>query len=143
MRKTRPSAFDPTYKGHPVPKPEMVNLGDAIPIQSKAPLAQKAVSPPSPVKQTTSGDTVIPWYHDTTVENIRKSVKQFGKEAATHRFTKAEKQKVIELVYIYSGKGIRTSENEITRIAVNFLIEDHKHNEDNSVLDQVLKLLNS
>ncbi|HRN51125.1 MAG: hypothetical protein KIT46_09080 [Anaerolineales bacterium] len=143
MRKPRPSAFDPTYKEHPAPKPETVDLGDAVPIQPKSPLIKKAQPPAPEVKNPSDHDTVIPRYQDTTVESIRKAVKQFGKEAATHRFTRDEKQKIAELIFTYSGNGIRTSENEIARIAVNFLIEDHRRNGKDSILDQVLKLLNS
>lgn len=86
-------------------------------------------------------DTTIPRYHDTTVENIRRAVKQFGKEAATHRFTTEEKTKVRDLIYTYGSQGIVTSENEIARIAINGLIEDYKENGEESLLAKVLKKL--
>ena len=35
----------------------------------------------------------------TTMETIRKAVKQFGKEAATHRFTIQEKNVLADIVY--------------------------------------------
>lgn len=151
MRKPRPSAFDPTYKENPALKPEMVDLGDAVPIQPKLPIEKKTQSSTPAAKPPSDHDTVIPWYRDTTTprnrhattESIRKAVKQFGKEAATHRFTQEEKQQIAELIFTYSNQGIRTSENEIARIAINFLIEDHKRNGKDSVLDQVLRLLNS
>ncbi|HLE75165.1 MAG TPA: hypothetical protein VI864_03865 [Candidatus Bathyarchaeia archaeon] len=142
MRKPRPTAFDPTYKESTAPKPEAVDLGDVVPIQPKLPISQKDQSPTPEDLQPSHHDTVIPRHHDTTVESIRKAVKQFGKEAATHRFTREEKQKIAELIFAYSSKGIRTSENEIARIAVNFLVEDHNHNGKDSILDQVLTLLN-
>jgi len=81
-------------------------------------------------------------YHDTMIEIIRKAVKVYGKEAATHRFTVEEKQALDYLEYTYRRKGIRTSENEISRIAVNFIIKDHAENGENSILDLVLKALN-
>ena len=143
MRKPRPSAFDPTYRESTAPKPEAVDLGDVVPIQPKPLTSQRDQSPTTlPDLPPSDHDTVIPRHHDTTVESIRKAVKQFGKEAATHRFTREEKQKIAELIFAYSSKGIRTSENEIARIAVNFLVEDHKQNGKDSILDQVLKLLN-
>jgi hypothetical protein len=40
-------------------------------------------------------------------------------------------------------KGIRTSENEITRIAVNYIIEDLKQNDKESLLSRVIDALNS
>lgn len=94
-------------------------------------------------KQPSSEDTVVPRHHDTTIEEIRKAVKVFGKEAATHRFTQEEKQRIAELIFIYSNEGIRTSENEISRIAVNFLVQDFKLSKKHSILERVLKLLNS
>jgi len=87
-------------------------------------------------------DTTASRYHDTIIENIRKAVKVYGKEAATHRFTVEEKQALDDLEYTYRRKGIRTSENEISRIAVNFIIKDHAENGENSVLALVLKALN-
>ncbi len=103
-------------------------------------------------------DTVIPRYHDTTtpryhdtkqpqvygvaIEVIRKAVKEFGKEAATHRFTPSEKKEIADLIYTYKSRGIKTSENEIARIAINFLIGDFKENGEASVLHRILEALN-
>jgi hypothetical protein len=87
-------------------------------------------------------DTVIPRYHGTIVELVRKAVKQFGKEAATHRFTAEEKKAIADIIYAYRNQSIRTSENEIARIAVNFIVHDYRENGENSVLDEVLRALN-
>lgn len=86
-------------------------------------------------------DTVVSRHHDV-VEAIRRAVKEVGKEAATHRFTPAEKQAVSDVIYTYGRRGIRTSENEVARIAVNYLLADYQENGENSVLDRVLKKLN-
>ena len=112
---------------------------------------------PKKVEQPSNRDTMIPSNHDTTVsryqdtttpqvygvaiELIRKAVKEFGKEAATHRFTEAEKKEIADLLYTYKNRGIKTSENEIARIAVNFVVEDYKVNGENSVLHKLLKAL--
>lgn len=104
-----------------------------------------------PKKQERKKVTTIPRYHDTTVsqpqedviETIRKAVKQLGKEAATYRFTEDEKRALADIVYQYKGQGIRTSENEITRTAINFLVEDYQRNGKNSVLAQVIERLNA
>ena len=113
---------------------------------------------PPPAKH----DTVIPRSHETTTpsaqettqprdavslaptihETIRRAVKQFGKEAATHRFTLAEKKAITDIIYAYKNLGVKTSENEITRIAVNFIINDYKQNGENSILARALKALN-
>jgi hypothetical protein len=89
-------------------------------------------------------DTVIPRHHDTgMVEAVRKALKIFGKEAATHRFTLEEKQAIAELVFAFRKKNIRTNENEIARVAINWLILDYRNNKDNSILAEVLLALNS
>jgi hypothetical protein len=114
----------------------------------KALLRSTKQSPPPPpqkdVQQETAKapkpDTTIPRHHDTAVSPmpprnqdttvadaeddilnvVRKAVRQIGKEAATHRFTLNEKNSLAEIEYIYRRQGIRTSENEITRIAINY-----------------------
>ena len=89
-------------------------------------------------------DTVVPRYHDTAAtEVVRRALKVFGKEAATHRFTLEEKQAIAKLIFAFRQKNIRTSENEITRIAINWLMLDYKKNEENSILHQALLALNS
>lgn len=87
-------------------------------------------------------DTMPPRYHDAIIELVRRVVKDFGKEAATHRFTLLEKKAIADIIYTYKSRDIRTSENEITRIAVNFLIEDFRENGEASLLEKVLKALN-
>ena len=87
-------------------------------------------------------ETMLPRYYDTVVELVRKAVKEFGKEAATHRFSTEEKKAIADIIYSYKNRGVRTSENQISRIAVNFIINDHRENGENSVLDKALRALN-
>ena len=87
-------------------------------------------------------DTTVARYHDTIVEVIRRALKEFGKEAATHRFTAEEKKKLAQLIFSYRQAGIKTSENEIARIAINFIVSDYEANGQNSLLDKVLNALN-
>lgn len=87
-------------------------------------------------------DTVVSSNHDTIIQTMRKAVKELGKEAATHRFTVEEKKRVLDLIYTYKSVGIKTSENEVARIAINYILEDYKQNGENSILDQTLKALN-
>ena len=88
-------------------------------------------------------DTVPPRYHDTTVETIRRAVKARGKEAATHRFTATEKEAIAEIVYACKRQGLRTTENEITRVAVNFIVHDYQVHGKDSLLVRVLLALNA
>lgn len=98
--------------------------------------------------QPRNHDTVIPRYHDTKepqddiLETVRRAVKELGKEAATHRFTLSEKKALADLIYTYKQEGVKTSENEITRIAINYLIQDFRTNGETSVLAKLLKKLN-
>lgn len=87
-------------------------------------------------------DTAVPSQEDELIEAIRLAVRELGKEAATYRFTPDEKKALGDIIYAYKGRGIRTSENEITRIGVNYLIEDYRQNGANSLLATVLERLN-
>ena len=93
-------------------------------------------------RKPSNHDTTVSRYHDTAIEVIRKAVKDFGKEAATHRFTPEEKKAVADLIYTYKTRGLRTSENEITRIAVNFILHDYREHGEESILARALKALN-
>lgn len=75
------------------------------------------------------------------IETIRKTVKTAGKDVSFMRLTAHEKAQLADIVYIYKRQGKKTSENEINRIAVNFLLEDYKENGAASVLAQVLEAL--
>lgn len=75
------------------------------------------------------------------IEIIRKAVKNVGKDSATYRFTPEEKKALLELSFSFKMQGYKTSENELTRIAINFLIEDQKQNGRNSILQRVLDAL--
>jgi len=75
------------------------------------------------------------------IETIRKAVKDVGKDSATYRFTPEEKKALLEISFAYKMQGYKTSENELTRIAINFILEDQKQNGLNSVLQRVLDAL--
>lgn len=110
--------------------------------QSRSVVVKKV---PTTTRDTTTPsnlDTMTPRYQETIVEIVRKAVKEYGKEAATHRFTPEEKKKVADIIYTYKASGIKTCENEITRIALNFVVADYKENGENSILDTILKALN-
>jgi hypothetical protein len=98
-----------------------------------------AVSTTTPLNQDTTGAHA----QDDILDVVRKAVRQIGKEAATHRFTLNEKNSLADIEYTYRRQGIRTSENEITRIAINYFIEDYRTHGDSSLLARILKRLNS
>ena len=113
------------------------------PVKVKKPDDQKT-KPKSDTETMTPRyhDTTIPRYQDTVIEIVRKAVKEFGKEAATHRFTMEEKRAIADIIYTYKNNGIKTSENEIARISVNYIVEDYRENGENSMLHKILKALN-
>lgn len=104
-------------------------------------IAAKAPVMPQVVETTDDRDTVIPRYRDTTLDFIQARVTEFGKEAATYRFTTTEKQALNKLIYAYRGRGVRMTENELLRIALNALLHDHQQRGDQSLLAAVLRRL--
>ncbi len=120
-----------------------------IPRNHDSEKSQKNQTPTAASNQETKPpkdhNTVIPRYRDTmtpaTFETIRKAVKQLGKEAATHRFTEAEKRAIGDIVYTYERQGYRTSENEITRIAIHCLLQDYQQDGGQSILARLLETL--
>lgn len=161
------SVFFTAKENHEPNKPEEINTA----VDQYTERSSVAVKPHFPASTTSSNrDTVIPRHHDiktsrnqpqavaqnpaattpalvTTdlspelLEEVRKVVKQLGKEAATHRFSIEEKRSIADLVYTYNRQGYRTSENEITRIAVNWILLDFKERGEQSVLARMLELL--
>ena len=147
------SAFFPGYKGQDSP----TVLTEVLKQEEKASPPPKEKKPA--VNQKVNRDTMTPRHHDTMVsrthdtttpqpetdifEMVRKAAKQIGKEAATHRFALEEKNLLADIEYTYKRQGIRTSENEITRIAINYIIAEYKQNGEESILAKILKRLNS
>lgn len=80
-------------------------------------------------------------YDSETVDAIRKAVRAPGREVSFVRLAAEEKAELADIVYAYKRQGKRTSENEINRIAINFILRDYKANKDNSILSRVLAAL--
>ncbi len=100
-------------------------------------------NPMIPRHHDTTPDTTEPSDQDTMIETIRMAVKDPGKEAGTHRASWEEKRALTDIVYTYKNRGIHTSETELTRIGVNFLIEDYRAHGKASILARVLERLNA
>lgn len=80
---------------------------------------------------------------DEVTEAIRRIVKRTGREVSFVRLSAEEKGRLADIVYTYKRQGVRTSENEINRIAINLLLEDYDANGGASVLARVLAALRS
>ena len=124
-------------------KPKAVSSSEEKEKEKKKPtLASKDSNNKANKKQSTLASTLAS-NHDSMIEAIRKTVKSLGKEVAFTRLTPEEKGRLADIVYTYKRQGIKTSENEINRIAINFLIEDFNKNGKESVLAKVIEALNA
>ncbi len=141
---------DPAAPVVPSPTDTASQEKSDLPIEPQSPSPGIVV----PRRHDTIADTMTPGYHDTVIppttlsddemyQAVRRAVKQIGKEPATQRLTAQEKQALMDIEYTYRRQGIKTSGNEIIRIAINFLIEEYRKNGEASILAKILTLLNS
>ncbi len=75
------------------------------------------------------------------IEAIRQVVKTPGREVSFVRLSPEEKGDLADVVYTYKRQGLKTTENEINRIAINVILADHRANGDASLLARVLAAL--
>lgn len=109
----------------------------------------------TPRNHGTIHDTMTPIIHPTfhgasqpetiseedPIETIRKAVKQVGKEGGTYRFTLEEKMAMKQIKRYYEDLSIDTSDIEITRIGLNYIVADFRKYGDESILAKVMKRL--
>jgi hypothetical protein len=132
---TPPVALPPTEQ---LEKPSKVVMSDTM-----VPRYHETMTPRNHDTITPSNrDSAIPLSEKDMIEAVRKAVKQFGKEASTQRLTLEEKQELADIEYSYKRQGIKTSGNEIIRIATNYIVRDYRKNGENSILAKVLNRLN-
>lgn len=122
-------------------------MGEDLP-SSNQPLKNDLMSTgkkESTSKQEIKKESMQASYHASVqasmIEKIRKSVKSIGKETLYIRLTPEEKNQLVDVVYTYKRQGMKTSENEINRIAINHLLEDFRLNGRVSILARVLEAL--
>jgi hypothetical protein len=124
-------------------KPQTVSpSGEKQQEEQKATLSSKE-PPKKALKKESKSASVLADNHTSMIETIRKTVKSLGTKVSFTRVTPEEKARVADIIYTYKRQGVKTSENEITRIAMNFLIEDFHKNGKESVLSQVIEALNA
>ncbi len=88
-------------------------------------------------------DSMTSRYHDRLIEDIRKAVKVIGREPGTIRLTEQEKSQLTDIIYTLGRQGDRTSENELYRIGLNFILADWREHGQESVLSRVLAALHA
>ena len=72
---------------------------------------------------------------------LAQGVQELGTKRTTIRFSRPEKAALREIVHAYDRREIRTTENELTRIAVSWLVEDYRELGEGSVLARVVAQL--
>ena len=91
-----------------------------------------------PISPDSANASVLALYPESLIDNLRKIVKSTGKEVSFVRLTPEEKKQLVDIVYTYKSQGVKTSETEINRIAVNYMLEDYKTHGQTSLLAQVI-----
>jgi hypothetical protein len=76
-----------------------------------------------------------------TLTAIRKTVRVPGREVTYVRLSSEEKARLYEVVSTYKLQGHKITETEISRIAVNFILEDYRAHGEQSILAQALTAL--
>ncbi len=114
----------------PLPAPQDKLLQDALARKQASNLASKQAS-------TLAVSAEL-------IDLIRKIVKNPAKgEVLYVRLTKEEKTQLGDIAYTYIRQGRKTTDNELGRIAINFLIADFRANGENSILAKVIEALNA
>ena len=124
-----------------------------LPPSERRPLPQSPVQEVTPTASTSSQASEKASVHacshastlarETDLEIVRKTLKFIGKEVLYVRLTQEEKNQVNDIEYTYQRQGIKTSGNEIGRIALNVLLADYKANGEHSILAKMLAELHT
>ena len=93
---------------------------------------------PGRIRQAEPAPTLV---DASAVEAIRQVIKVPGREVSYVRMTPEEKAQLSDIVYTYKRQGQKTSENELNRIAINYLLLDYHEHGEQSVLARVLAAL--
>jgi hypothetical protein len=143
------SVFFPTKQEPPTSEKEVsVSHSSALPPTTPVTLSSIPSSDSKPESQQSSN---LASKHASTLalssealELIRKIVKNPGKEDVLYiRLSQEEKDKLGDISYTYKRQGIKTSDNEIVRIALNALLEEYKINGENSILAKIIASLHA
>lgn len=117
--------------------------------------SKEAIQEPKPDADTTAPETkphgapdtspprssALLSHPDNFLAEIRNAIKEQGREVSYVRLTQSEKNQLSDIIYSYKRQGIKTTETEIGRIAINYLIEDYQANGKASILACLLASL--
>ena len=116
----------------PVPEaPVHDEVGKPVPTPKEAKPAKKAkpVPPSDPSPAAPPADPV---------DALQQSLKTIGKEIYYIRITPEEKANIEDVLHTLKRRGLRTSGNELGRIALNQLLADYEAHGEESILVRVL-----
>lgn len=139
----------PLWQNHPLASPPNAPESKARKVEEASPNGEGTLEDPDLATQASprasQGASVpastLAQYDDDLIQEIRKTVKAYGKEVSYVRLTPEEKKLLAEIAYTYKSQGVKTSENEINRIAVNFLLMDYASKGQESILSRVIEAL--
>ena len=124
-------------------KPQTVSPAEEKPKEEHKASGTNKESTKKAIKKESYHASTLASKQDSMIETIRKTVKSLGTKVSFTRITPEEKARLADIIYTYKRQGVKTSENEINRIAMNLLIEDFHKNGKESVLAQVIAALNA
>src|SRR3954471_23529954 len=123
--------------------PDIAEADARVPQEAPKPTARRKTSQPSSPSNGVahSSKTALAPVDADAVEAIRQVLKIPGREVSYVRLTPEEKARLSDIVYTYKRQGQKTSETEINRIALNYLMRDFHERGEQSVLARVLAAL--
>lgn len=108
------------------------------------PSNQATKQPPNRESITSiSGEVKEPTNDGGYVETIRLAIKEVAKETTSYRLHEKEKECLEDMLYELRHQKTKSNENEIMRIALNFIINDYQNNGDNSIVVKTLRHMRS
>jgi len=113
-----------------MPKGESLNASP--PTDSKPPKSRKAAPRPQ------SAPSATPTTRSDPLDEMQQSLKTIGKEIYYVRVTPDEKARIEDVLHALKRRGLRTSANELGRIALNQLLADYEAQGEKSVLVRIL-----
>lgn len=131
QKQTPPRIIEQNYPAHP---------SETQPIEKKQSIDTTQASEKASIHASKHASTLA---LDADLETIRRTLKLIGKEVLYVRLTPEEKAQVGDIEYTYQRQGIKTSGNEIGRIALNFLLADYQTKGEQSILAKMLAALHT
>lgn len=123
------------------PSPPPVQPQEPRELEPNEAPVQAVENPSLPEARTLAGEqaSMLASNQDSVLAKVRETIRGIGKEVSYTRLTQDEKRRIMEVIYSFrSSSGIKTSENELMRIAINFLLEDYHLRKEESLLYKIL-----